>query len=180
MITIQSVLEMADFDEQGMVSQLKFDWETFDISHDDYFFATNNPQHPQAKIIDKMLERIYMAVSQKCNESKEYTIDCWKGRYTVRKIDEIEAIHYADMTDEEKAQHDKSKKLEQLYNELGTAQNLLSSSDYITTKLNECLATGTEEELAEMKEKYADTLEKRKQARVDINRLEKEIEELEK
>lgn len=180
MITIQSVLEMADFDEQGKVSRLKFDWETFDISHEDYFFETNNPHHPQAKVIDKLLERIYMAVAEKCNQSGEYTIDCWKGRYTVRKIEEIDTIHYEQMTDEEKAEHDKQKELNSLYEELGTAKNYLAETDYVVTKLNECIATGTEEEIAHMKKEYAETLEKRKQARQDINRLDKKIADLEK
>lgn len=127
MIELQDVLDMADISNNNgwLEVNLKFDWKTYNIAHDDYFFKKNNPSHQYADYIDKALEAIYSKVAEKCTESGEYTIDCWKGRYTVRKIDEIEQIHYEAMTDEEKEAYDMQKAQNVINEKRAERDNLL-------------------------------------------------------
>lgn len=93
-----------------------FDWHTFDIEISDYFYLKNHPEEEDAQAIDKLYEQIYAQVAEKCNESGEYTIDCFNNRYTVRKISEVEQIHYEAMSDEEKAEYDLNKKNQAINN----------------------------------------------------------------
>jgi hypothetical protein len=60
-----------------------------------------------------------------------------------------------------------------IINEIVIAKNqqILSDTDYVITKLNELSLTGTVDELAAEKEKYADILQQRKNARDKINEL---------
>jgi hypothetical protein len=164
-------MTLTEFQNKYTVS----DFTQFDIPFTDYFYLKNHPSEPNAQEIDTWIEKYYAGIAQKCNESGEYTIDCFKDRYTVRKIDEIAQIHYDAMTDEEKAEYDEKKRVEKIEAEISELKAYLSESDYIVVKLNECIATGTEEEIAEMKEKYADDLAKRKEARARINSLEGEL-----
>ncbi len=76
------------------------DFKSFDISKDSLIRGDSN--HTPAEY-----EAIYADVAKRCNESGEYMIDCFNGRYTVRKISEVEQIHYAAMTDEQKVAYDK-------------------------------------------------------------------------
>ena len=164
--------------EEIKTKYASFDWHTFDIEFSEYFYLQNHPEDEDASKIDKLYEQIYAQVAQKCNESGEYTIDCFDNRYTVRKISEIEQIHYEAMSDEEKAEYDLNKKKTALNNEIWENKTYLSETDYIVTKINEVMATGTDEEIAEIKAKYADILAKRKEARARINELEAELKSL--
>jgi chromosome segregation ATPase len=151
------------------------DWKDFDIAFEDYFYLKNHPNDEEAQKIDSWIEHFYADIAQKCNESDEYTIDCFQNRYTVRKIDEIAAIHYEAMTDEEKAEYDENKRVEKINAEIGELKAYLSETDYAVTKINEIMATGTDEEIAEVKAEYADVLTKRKEARARINELEAQL-----
>jgi chromosome segregation ATPase len=151
------------------------DFTQFDIPFTDYFYLKNHPNEENAQEIDTWIEKYYAGIAQKCNESGEYTIDCFKDRYTVRKIDEIAQIHYDAMTDEEKAEYDEKKRVEKIEAEISELKAYLSETDYAITKINEVMATGTDEELAEVKAEYAEVLTKRKEARARINELEKEL-----
>lgn len=55
-------------------------------------------------------------------------------------------------------------------------KRVLSDTDYIISKLQEISLIGTDEELIKMKESYATQIEERKNAREQINLLEKELE----
>lgn len=155
-----------------------FDWRTFDIEFSEYFYLKNHPEEEDAQAIDKLYEQIYAQVAEKCNESGEYMIDCFNNRYTVRKISEIEQIHYEAMSDEEKAEYDLNKKKTTINDEIWKNKTYLSDTDYIVTKINEIIATGTEEEIAEVKSKYSEELTKRKEVRARINELEEELKSL--
>ncbi len=139
------------------------DWKNFDVSFEAYFNGDENYTVEE-------YEELYKQVAQKCNESGgEYTIDCWKDRYTVRKIADIDAAHYNDMSEEDKAAYDKNKSLNNLYNEKRVAEARLKELDYIGVKIATGRATADEyaAEIAEMK-KLAD----------DINRIDAELAEL--
>lgn len=164
--------------EEIKTKYANFDWHTFDIEFSEYFCLQNHPEEEDAQAIDKLYEQIYAQVAQKCNESGEYTIDCFDNRYTVRKISEIEQIHYEAMSDEEKAEYDLNKKKMSIENEIWEKKQYLSESDYIITKINEVMATGTDEEISDVKTKYAEELTKRKEARARVNELEAELEQL--
>ena len=94
--------EWADFDiVNGKVAVMKLNkpYTEYDVSFEDHF--NGNDEY-------KVEERyaLYTACAIACNKNGgEYTIDCWKNRYTVRKVADIEKIHYESMTDEEKAAH---------------------------------------------------------------------------
>jgi chromosome segregation ATPase len=151
------------------------DWKDFDIAFEDYFYLKNHPAEEAASEIDEWIEKFYASVAQKCNESGEYTIDCWQNRYTVRKIDEIEKLHYEAMSDEEKAEYDERKRVEKINSEISELKTYLSETDYVVSKINEIMATGTDEEIAAVKEEYAEVLTKRKEARARINELEDQL-----
>lgn len=89
--------------------EFTFDVEKFDIAFKDYFFEMNHPDDANVKWIDSFYEAAYLKTSSWCIDNKTHKIDDWKERYTVRKIDEIEKIHYDDMTDEEKKSYDEGK-----------------------------------------------------------------------
>lgn len=171
--------DFAKLYENGNI-ELKIDFRDFDISHEEYFYFKNNPEVESANIKNKFNEKVYLEVLKKCNESGEYTIDCFNGRYTVRKTNDVEQIHYDAMTDEEKAQYDKQKQQQAIYEEIQELKTYLSDTDYIVTKINEVMAEGTEEEISAIKEEYKEQLIKRKEARKRINELEKELGDLEK
>jgi chromosome segregation ATPase len=79
------------------------------------------------------------------------------------------------MSTEEKAEYDEKKRVEKIEAEISELKAYLSETDYAITKINEVMATGTDEELAEVKAEYAEVLTKRKEARARINELEKEL-----
>lgn len=120
-------------EEQGinrLDCELKIDWKTFDVSFEDYFNGTDEIKPEEYQIA-------YCKVAEQCNlNGGEYTIDCWKNRYTVRKVAEIQQIHYNDMSDEEKAEYD----AQQAENERQTAiwenKRALSDNDY---KIIKCM-----------------------------------------
>lgn len=83
--------------------------EKFGIAFKDYFFSKYHPEDENAKFIEGFYEYIYSEVAKWCNESQEYTIDCFQDHYTVRKISEIEKIHYDAMSDGDKKKCDERK-----------------------------------------------------------------------
>lgn len=107
---------------------LTSDFRDFDVDVNEYLHGTD-------EISENEYESIYMAVAEKCNESGEYTIDCFKGRYTVRKISEIEQIHYEAMSEEEKAEHDLNQTRYDLEVKLTKCENELKKLDYIGVKI---------------------------------------------
>ena len=139
--------ELADFslDENGqLVCSLNIDFKDFDIDIETYLHGDDNYS-------EKEYEAIYFEVFKQCNESKEYSIDCFQGRYTVRKSSEVEKIHYEAMSEEEKAEHDKQKTRYDLEAELARCENELKSLDYIGVKI----ATGRAN-----KEDYTEQIER--------------------
>lgn len=103
--------ELADFfiEDGRLACTLNIDFKDFDVSHEQYF--KGNDEYSEAEY-----EAIYSTVASECNKSGEYTIDCYKGRYTVRKTADIDTIRYNDMTDDEKAEHDLNKKNKEINN----------------------------------------------------------------
>lgn len=92
--------------ENGSINFELKDFTKFDIPTEIYnlnIFGDNNRD-------GYLIKNIYLKVAEKCNESGEYTIDCFNGHYTCRKVSEIEKIHYDAMSDEEKAKYDAEKK----------------------------------------------------------------------
>lgn len=125
-----------------------------------------------------LIQDIYSEVATKCNESSEYEIWEHNGYYRVIKSAEKEQLLYNEMTEEEKAEYNKQKRIEAINSEILSNKAYLSDTDYIVTKINEIVATGTEEEIQEVKSQYSEQLSKRKEARVRINELEKELADL--
>lgn len=125
-----------------------------------------------------LIQHIYGSVSKKCNKSKEWEIIEHKGYYRVIKSSEKEQILYNEMTEEEKAEYDKQKRIKAINSEILSYKAYISETDYIVTKINEVMAIGTEEEVQAVKEQYAEQLAKRKEAREKINELEEELKSL--
>ena len=139
----------ADFDTpEGRLTVVKLnkDFTEFDVSFEDYFNGSDELNADE-------WQKVYTAVARECNKSGGvYTIDCWKNRYTVRKVADIEQIRYDEMTDEEKAVHDLQKKKSALEMEKAENQRWLKDHDYIGTKIITGRATVEEyaEEIAQM------------------------------
>lgn len=134
---------LADFslDEYGQLAcSLNINFTEFDVDVQQYLKGDD-------EITEQEYELIYKTVDKKCHESEEYMIDCFNDRYTVRKISEIEQIHYEAMSDEEKSKYDEQKIRQALEIELAKCERELQSLDYIGVKI----ATGraTKEEYAE-------------------------------
>ena len=70
-------------------------------------------------------------------------------------------------------------KIEQYNNEISDLKEYLTNTDFIVSKINEASVIDDEEEVANLKTKYADDLAKRKEARARINELEALIASLE-
>lgn len=69
--------------------------------------------------------------------------------------------------------------IEKYNNEITDLKDYLTETDFTVSKINEAVAIGDDEEVANLKTKYADDLVKRKEARVKINELEALIASLE-
>lgn len=115
-------------DDGSIGCALTIDFRDFDVGVDEYLHGTD-------EISEDEYASIYVAVAQACNESGEYTIDCFNNRYTVRKVSDIEQIHYDAMSDEEKAEHDLKKTRYDLEVELTKCENELKELDYIGVKI---------------------------------------------
>jgi DNA-binding ferritin-like protein len=101
----------------------------------------------------------YSTVAEWCNQGGEYHIeDAGEYYHTVKN---------PEPTQEELIQQ-----------EIAELKSQLDATDWIVVKISETAETGTDEEVAELKEKYSDELEKRKEYRLKINELEKELAEL--
>lgn len=156
--------EWADFDTpEGRLTVVKLnkDFTEFDVSFDDYFNGSDELNADE-------WQKVYTACAIACNKNGgEYTIDCWKNRYTVRKVADIEKIHYESMTDEEKAKYDADKRKNALENEKSALNGKLRSMDYIGVKIATGRATV---------EEYAEQIEKMKSYAQRINEIDKELE----
>lgn len=156
--------DWADFDiVNGKVAVIKLNkpYTEYDVSFEDHF--NGNDEY-------KVEERyaLYTACAIACNKNGgEYTIDCWKNRYTVRKVADIEKIHYESMTDEEKAKYDANKKKTALENEKNELNSKLRALDYIGVKIATGRATA---------EEYAEQIEDMKSYAQRINEIDKELE----
>ena len=151
--------ELADFfvNESGKLDcTLNIDFKKFSVSKDKYFNGDN-------KYSEKEYEVIYFKVVEECNKSGEYTIDDFKGLYTVRKIDEIAKIHYDAMSDEDKKAHDERVAEELKQARISELKDKLQETDYIVIKIAEGEATV---------EDYTEVLANRKAWRAEINELE--------
>ena len=111
------------------------------------------------------------AICKKTNDEEKLT-DQWFISFS----GDMETGHYLCVHKEYPTE--KQIRTEELKTLISEQKRYLNESDYIVTKLNEISVTGTEEEIAEMKEKYKEDLEKRKDARKIINEAEKELENL--
>lgn len=69
--------------------------------------------------------------------------------------------------------------IEKYNNEITDLKDYLTETDFTVSKINEAVAIGDDEEVANLKTKYADDLVKRKEARARINELEALIASLE-
>lgn len=98
------------------------------------------------------------------DEYDKYYAELQEG-YTIQEIDAVdgermfEVVKTAEPTAEEQAQF-----------EIAELKQYLADTDYIANKLIEAI---DDAELQDLKEKYAETLKKRRQARTRINELEK-------
>ena len=113
--------------EGEIVYKYVLDFKDFDISFEDYFFAKNHPNDENARFIDGFYEKLNNVVMAWCNESGEYTIDCWQDRYTVRKISEVEQRHYDSLSDDEKKAYNERKLQEKIDNKRFERDNLLTT-----------------------------------------------------
>lgn len=175
MINFDATKPYEMIDLTGDKPELKFDWQTFDVSFEDYFYLKNHPEAPNAQVIDKLFELIYAEVARNCNEDGNYTIMCFKNRYKVVRIDEMEQVMYDEMSDEEKVAYDEEKRVRELEREKSELQSFLNNTDYVLAKISEAQLTGSDEEVASVKEEYAETLQKRKEARTRINEIEADL-----
>lgn len=96
----------------------------------------------------KEWERVWFAVNELCGD--EYWITSLDDRYKVARIPEP--------TEEEQAQY-----------EIAELKQYLADTDYISNKLIEAV---DDAEQRDLREKYAEVLKQRRQARVRINELE--------
>lgn len=158
-----------EVDEAGNINiKPEFELDDFDIAFEDYFYEKHHPEVEDSYLIGQFFSKIYTAAAIKCNEGGGvYTIDCWKNRYTARKVADIEKIHYESMTDEEKAKYDADKKKNDLENEKSALNGKLRSIDYIGVKIATGRATI---------EEYAEQIEKMKSYAQRINEIDKELE----
>lgn len=156
--------EWADFDiVNGKVAVVNLNkpYTEYDVSFEDHFNGSDEYKTEERYAL-------YTACAIACNKNGgEYTIDCWKNRYTVRKVADIEKIHYESMTDVEKAKHDADKKKNDLENEKSALNGKLRSMDYIGVKIATGRATV---------EEYAEQIEKMKSYAQRINEIDKELE----
>lgn len=105
--------------------KLKIDPKDFDVSLEDYFFKKNHPEDEYADWIDWFYESVCKEVITWCGKGEEYTLDCWQDRYTVRKISELEQIHYDSLSEDEKKAYDERKLQEKIDNKRFERDNLL-------------------------------------------------------
>lgn len=158
--------DWADFEEVNgkiKVAKLNKDYTEFDIAHSNYFNGDDEYSAPEYKAL-------YFAVARACNDNNhEYTIDCFNNRYTVRKVADIESIHYEAMSDEEKAEYDKKKFKNGLLTEKAELKAELESMDYIGVKIATGRATVDE---------YADKIERMKTLATRINDIDSQLEAL--
>ena len=157
--------DLADFfiDDRGKIAcTLNIDFKDFDVSHEQYLNGDD-------EYSEKEYEAIYSAVAKECNKSGEYTIDCYKERYTVRKTADINTIRYNDMTDEEKAAHDTQQQKNALYEEKGEIESELTKLDYIGVKIATGRAT---------KEEYAAEISRMNKLAERINEIDEELAKL--
>lgn len=100
----------------------------------------------------------------KLDEYGKYYAELQEG-YTIQEVEPVngermfEVVKTAEPTKEEQAQF-----------EIAELKQYLAETDYISNKLIEAV---DDAELQDLKEKYAETLKKRRQARTRINELEK-------
>lgn len=154
--------EIADFlfNESGELQcTLNIDFKDFDVSHESYFNGDNI-------CTKKEYESVFNEVAKACNESCEYTIDCWNGRYTVRKSSEIEKVRYDAMSKKEKSEYNKQKHIRELWKEKATLMRQLSETDYIHLKVAEGDAT---------LEDYEDVIAERKKWRAKVSEIKEEL-----
>lgn len=99
---------------------------------------------------EKVSDNEYFSVSEWCNDSGQYTIE-ERGKY-------FQVVKIPEPTAEEQARF-----------EIAELKQYLAETDHIDNKLIEAIDNA---ELQALKEKYAETLKKRRQARARINELE--------
>lgn len=169
-----------DIDENDNIIFKIIDYKKFDISQDSLFYKENHPEDENSDKVNKLLEDIYEGVAVMCNTKQEgFSIYNFNNRYFVTTKDDFEQLRYNSLTDEEKAAEDKENKRKSLRDEISESKTYLSETDYIVTKINEVMAIGTEEDALAVKAEYSEQLTKRKEARAKINKLEKELSDLE-
>lgn len=152
--------KLANFflDEQERLDcTLNIDFKTFDVSQESYFNGDD-------EYTEEEYELIFQKVSKACNESGEYMIDCYKGRYTVRLQSEIDSIRLADMTEVERAEREKQEQEAARLIRIADLKQKLSATDYVVIKIAEGEATADD---------YVEVLANRKAWRQEINELEK-------
>lgn len=151
--------ELANFfvNEKGNLDcTLNIDFKTFDVSHESYFNGDD-------ECTEEEYELVYRKVIKACNENGEYTIDCYKGRYTARLKSELESVRWNDMTEEQRAAVEAQKQEHERLTRIAELKNKLLETDYVVIKIAEGEATADE---------YAEVIANRKAWRKEINELE--------
>ena len=80
-------------------------------------------------------------------------------------------------TEEELAEEKRQHELAEKQGEIDKLQKYLTDTDYVVVKISEAMVSGSKQLINELKNKYADVLNEREEARKQINELEKGIKE---
>lgn len=147
-------MRIANFSEEGVT--LEIDFKSFDVSHEAYF---NGDENHTAEEYELILRKIL----RECNADGNYTLDCYKDRYTVRLKSDVEVIRLADITDDERKEREVNMLKGEHARRIAELKRNLRDTDYNILKVVEGVA-----KLSDL----ADVLVKRKAWREEINELE--------
>lgn len=125
---------------------------------------------------------IYAPKEENYNEYEKqkgiYEVDCeledikiYKSRLVDNKDGTYSIDNSQEMIEEGVEYFKKEKEAKEKYDEISKYKAYLNETDYVISKLQESQLVDSEENYKALKEKYADILEKRKEARNKINEL---------
>lgn len=97
------------------------------------------------------------------DEYDEYFKNLQEG-YTIQEVDAVDGVRMFEVVKDEKTPEQLAR------GEILVLKQFLANTDYISNKLIEAI---DDAELSDLKEKYADILRQRREARARINELEK-------
>lgn len=133
-------MKLANFklDESGRtICTLDVDFKDFDVSHEAYFNGDENHTADEYR-------RILLEVVKQCNADGNYIVDCYKNRYTVRLESDVKAVRLADMTEDERKQHDIDDLKAKHAKRISELKQKLRDTDYNILKVVEGVAKITD------------------------------------